>query len=193
MPRRGRKNNTTDNAAANNGNDETATSNDEKEPVRETIKKSRNASKPKAAVAEESDSDEESEVEQDRPHRTLRDSIKFDRAGYIKPRDTPMISTAQRKEIQDMLLDDDNNNNDNDDSYYSDDNEDGPAETQDIIEVLENLSDTNNNLEMLSMMLVVNNLSDNLKAEHARIKAMSDNVDKLSKMIMRRIKKSDGN
>lgn len=195
MPRRGRKNATTDNSIPIDDNNDAKSSSIPIKPV----KKPRTvASKNKAAAKIEDDNDEESEeeseVERVRPHRNPRDSKPFDRAVYIKPRDTPMISSVQKREIQDMLVDDVSEEvDDNSESYYSDNNEDKPATSNDIIEILEGFQTKNNNLDLLAMMLMVNNISETIKLESSRLKTLGDNVDQLSKMITRHIKKSDTN
>jgi len=143
---------------------------------------------PSDEVLESNNEDEEvyNEVSISRPHRKSRDTKSFDRADYIAARDTPMVNSTKRKAIQNVLKTDTSDNGeseDEEDEFFSDD------ETENIVHRLNVIKNSKKyDMELITILVMADSLSENAKLEAARMKNISDKANKLSKMVSEMIK-----
>ncbi len=184
MPRRGKKNTTKIDKDAENASTDDAIENLEKISIK---------TKEKNKLEDKSE-----EVEyMVRPLRKSRDLRNFDRADYIKTRDTPMVTSSKRKEIQDILNDDSSVSDLSvvDDKEYSDEDvndfSDPADDNVDLYNIIDKSNLRNNNMTLLTVILMANSLSESAKLESTRMKNISNKADKLSEIAMSMLKKSD--
>ena len=134
----------------------------------------------------ESNINEDEEISMNRPRRKPRDIRSFDRADYIAARDTPMVNSTKRKAIQNVLKTDTSDNDESDDEnndFFSDDVSENIVNRLNVIK-----NNKNFDIELIAILVMADNLSENAKLEATRMKNISDKADKLSKMVFEMIK-----
>lgn len=127
------------------------------------------------------------EVSMIRPHRKARDTRSFDRADYIAARDTPMVNSTKRKAIQNVLKTDTSDNGESEDEeeeeFFSDDETDNIMNRLNVIK-----NNKKYDMELITILIMADSLSENAKLEAARMKNISDKANKLYKMVSEMIK-----